>query len=199
MGDTKRKEHRRRARWIAPAVFAALILTLLFFCGNGCGTIIYISAENGTPVRVAEVSRTDWELYGPYEVVSVVDGDTIWLNMDGENVKVRLIGVDTPESVHADSSKNTEEGQEASDFLKELLTDEDVFLTYDEERYDQYGRTLAYVYLNGEMVQRILLQEGLAQTMVVEPNTKYAEEFAQLEQEAAEAGAGFWGTGFFGA
>jgi len=139
------------------------------------------------------------DLAGAYEVVRVIDGDTILVDIDGEETRIRLIGVDTPESVSTDESKNTAEGKEASEYTDGQLTGKQIYLEYDEGMTDTYGRTLAYVYLeDGEtMFNRILLEQGYAQVMTVEPNTKYAEEFETLEAAAKEAGAGFWGTGFF--
>lgn len=134
-----------------------------------------------------------------YDVVRVVDGDTIVVSVEGKEVKVRLIGVDTPESVHEDETKNTAEGKEASEWTTNLLTGKQVYLEYDVENEDNYGRTLAYVYLDDgiTMVNRLLLENGLAQVMTVQPNSKYADEFYDLQVVAREAGKGFWGTGFF--
>jgi len=137
-----------------------------------------------------------------YNVVRVVDGDTIIVSIDGEDVTVRLIGVDTPESVHTDDSKNTAEGKEASDWTSALLTDANVYLEYDVDTEDDFGRTLAYVYIDDidgglVMVNRLLLENGLAQIMTIQPNSKYASEFYQLQVAAREAKKGFWETGFF--
>ncbi len=139
------------------------------------------------------------ELCGPYKVKKVVDGDTIRVMIDGKETKVRFIGINTPESVHNDESKNTDEGKQASDWVKELLTDSEVYLEYDVSRADKYDRTLAYVYLDdGEtMVQRLLLEEGLATTTESFENVKYKDEFKSLMKEAKANKAGFWGTGFF--
>ncbi len=135
---------------------------------------------------------------GPYAVVHVTDGDTLILSIEGTETAVRLIGIDAPESVHRDTEKNTPEGAEASHRLKELAAGKTVFLEYDERRYDQYGRTLAYVRLeDGSLLQDVLLKEGLAVTSPLEPNERYTEHFAQLEKQAKEEKTGFWGTGFF--
>lgn len=135
------------------------------------------------------------EIHGKYLVSNVVDGDTIDVEIDGETVRVRLIGVDTPESVHPDESRNTEEGEIASAWTKQLLFGQYVYLEYDVQPEDTYGRRLAYVYLDdGEtMVNRLLLENGLAQVMTVQPNSKYASEFYELQQKARAQGMGFWG------
>lgn len=133
-------------------------------------------------------------LFGPYSVLRTIDGDTIDLQISGEAVRVRLIGVDAPESVHPESSKNTAEGAAAAAWLQEMLEDENVYLEYDVGTEDDYGRTLAYVYLSDRetMLNRLLLQEGMAQVMTVPPNVKYAVEFSQIQTAAREAGNGFW-------
>jgi len=131
----------------------------------------------------------------------VVDGDTFNCTLDsGSQIIVRMIGVDTPESVHTDSSRNTKEGKEASNFSKEYLAERVVYLEYDAEAEDIYGRTLAYVWLDleaKEMYQYILLKEGYASLLTVEPNTKYLPLLEEYQAAAKENKVGFWGTGFF--
>lgn len=138
------------------------------------------------------------DLYGEYEVIRVVDGDTIDVEIDGEGTRVRLIGIDTPESVHPDENRNTKEGKAAADWLGELLDGEKVYLEYDAAQTDKYGRTLAYVYLSDRktMVNKLLLENGLAQVMTVQPNSKYSDEFYKLQTHARKAGAGFWAEGW---
>ena len=130
-------------------------------------------------------------LTGPYEVERVVDGDTLIVYIDGERTRVRLIGINTPESVAEEEERNTEEGVIASDYVKDLMEDADyeVWLEYDNERYDQYDRTLAYVYIDqdGELVmlERILLEEGYAEAVVFGTNDRYYDEFRDLEAAAS--------------
>ncbi|MBR1702590.1 MAG: thermonuclease family protein [Lachnospiraceae bacterium] len=125
----------------------------------------------------------------PIKVIRVIDGDTIEIS---GNVTVRLIGIDTPESVHPDEKRNSDYGKIASAWTSDLLTGKFVQLEYDIEQTDTYGRTLAYVYLDGEMVNEILLRKGLARTMTIPPNTKYARHFQELEQEAKKNNVGLW-------
>lgn len=86
----------------------------------------------------------------------MADGDTIVINFNGVDEKVRFIGVDTPESVHSNSSKNTDEGITASDYTKDLLTDKSVSLEFDVSERDRYGILLAYMLMRGcqEQVQK---------------------------------------------
>ena len=128
-----------------------------------------------------------------FKVTHVRDGDTFEIDYYGKNEAVRLIGIDTPESVHADESRNTEEGKIASDFTKELLKDAYVALEFDVEERDQYGRLLAYAYVDGEMVNKILLEKGYAQVATYPPNVKYVDVFTDLQRVARDNGVGLWG------
>lgn len=133
-------------------------------------------------------------------VIRVVDGDTYLLNIGGTETKVRLIGVDTPESVAPETydKENTEEGIMVSDIVKEKIKEGDILnIEYDVSKTDNYGRTLAYLYFsNGVMVQDWLLSNGYAQVMTIQPNSKYADHFAELEQAAMGRGEGLW-SGIF--
>lgn len=123
----------------------------------------------------------------PVELERVVDGDTIIIHdANGKQVRVRLTGIDAPESVHEDESKNTAEGREASKFLQELLANVDtVYLEMDVEEKDQYDRTLAYVWIDTGstyiMVNEIMLATGHAKPVYIKPNLKYADDFRKYE------------------
>jgi micrococcal nuclease len=127
-------------------------------------------------------------------VTRVVDGDTIEVSPQVEGTEdVRLIGVDTPEV-----SGGVEPcGPEASDFTTEQLEGQDVTLEFDEDLVDQYGRTLAYVWipdLDGELFNETLVRQGLARVLTVEPNVKYEDRFVAAEDEAKADGIGVWAT-----
>lgn len=126
-------------------------------------------------------------------VVRVVDGDTIVVELDGEEQYVRLIGIDAAESVHPDESRNTEEGEEASDHLKSILSDGDtVYLQKDTSDTDKYDRLLRYVWLemptdvsdideiSTKMLNAILILDGYADPARYEPDTAYADVFDSL-------------------
>ena len=121
------------------------------------------------------------------------------IEKSGVDVKVRMIGIDAPESAHSDEYQNTPEGELVSEYVRNLLEGQEVYLEYDAELTDKYDRLLAYVYLYDKetMVERILLEEGYVQTMTIRPNTRYENEFFKLERSAKKGGAGFWGTGYF--
>lgn len=135
---------------------------------------------------------------GRYDAVTtvsrVVDGDTVEIApaVDGDD-EVRLIGVDTPET--KDPSEGVEPyGEEASNYAVSVLEGEEVELEFDEERTDQYGRLLAYVYLPGEeMFNGELVEGGYAQAYTVDPNSRYEERFRAMQEQARDADLGIWG------
>lgn len=176
--------------------FSALFADAINYYG-----MVEQQSDTGNEVRESQKADNNEssKLSEPCQVERVVDGDTIIVTLDGEETRIRLIGIDTPESVSDDKAKNTEEGKEASAFTTEQLSGKMVYLEYDKEQTDTYGRTLAYVYHDdGEtMYNKVLLERGYAVTMTIEPNTKYAADFKALENTARESGKGFWGTGFF--
>ncbi|HKJ35605.1 MAG TPA: thermonuclease family protein [Solirubrobacterales bacterium] len=125
------------------------------------------------------------------EVVRVVDGDTIAVNVNGRDERVRYIGVDTPETVQPGAPVDCF-GPQASSFNKGLVEGETVRLEFDRELRDRFGRLLAYVYVGGTFVNAELIRGGYARTLEIEPNTAEAERLARLESEAGGAGRGLW-------
>lgn len=123
-----------------------------------------------------------------YRVKRVVDGDTLLLT-NGE--KVRLIGVDTPETKHP--KKPVEYfGKEASLFTKRMVEGKEVRLEYDWQRKDKYRRTLAYVYLlDGTFLNAEIIKQGYGFAYKRFP-FKYLEEFRRYEKEAREKKRGLW-------
>lgn len=132
-----------------------------------------------------------------YLVTRVVDGDTLVVEIDGLEEKVRLIGIDTPESVHPDADRNVEYGKIASAFTEEQLEGKLVSLEFDVQERDKYGRLLAYVYLDGIMFNETLLAEGHAMVATYPPNVKYVDRFLEIQSQAREAKLGVWAGSFF--
>ncbi|MGI6257262.1 MAG: thermonuclease family protein [Anaerovoracaceae bacterium] len=145
----------------------------------------------------ASVPGEDPVLEGPYPVVRVVDGDTIVVRVRRENEKIRLIGIDTPEAVHPDPSRNIPYGQVASDYTKKMLEGREVYLEFDVSHRDKYGRLLAYVYLDGRMFNEMLLEEGHARAGTYPPNVKYEDRFYQLQKKARKDKRGGWASDAF--
>jgi micrococcal nuclease len=129
-------------------------------------------------------------------VTRVVDGDTVYVRAGSRSFDVRLLGIDTPETVDPHRPVGCF-GPEASAYTKHLLTGGRVRLVYDRQRRDRYGRWLAYVYLLRDgrpplFVNARLVRAGYARTLSIPPNTAHASELAELEREAALAGLGLW-------
>jgi micrococcal nuclease len=123
----------------------------------------------------------------------VVDGDTIVVEVGGEEQRVRYIGIDTPESV--DPRRPVEcFGKEASDRNRELVEGKTVGLEKDVSETDQFGRLLRYVWLDGQLVNARLVSEGYAFAATYPPDVRNSELFAQLQAEARTAGSGLWGA-----
>lgn len=135
-------------------------------------------------------------------VKKVFDGDTILL-ASGE--KVRLLGIDTPEmhdsdKLLRDSRRSGESaqsikqlGRKSYQFARDLLEGKMVSLEFDVQKYDKYGRLLAYVYLeDGTFVNAKIIEEGYADLMTIPPNLKYADLFKELLQKARDKRKGLW-------
>jgi len=123
----------------------------------------------------------------------VIDGDTVELR-DGR--LVRYIGIDAPEVRRRDGEQWVVDpepyGREAAEANRQLVEGKTVRLEYDVERFDRYGRLLAYLYVGDQMVNAALLQAGDAQLLTIPPNVKYVERFRQLVAQARAAGRGLW-------
>lgn len=145
---------------------------------------------------VPSFESPDFSKVTPYQISSVVDGDTITVNGDNNNlIKVRLIGVDTPETVHP-SKPVQAYGKEASLFLSNLLKGEKVYLFGDDsgQSTDKYGRSLCYVfrYPDGLFINAEIVRQGYGHTYTLFP-FKYLEQFRELETFAREKEKGLWG------
>ncbi|MFM7820840.1 MAG: thermonuclease family protein [Actinomycetota bacterium] len=128
-------------------------------------------------------------------VVKVVDGDTLVVSVQNQIETVRLIGVNTPETVHP--TKGVEcFGPEASQFTKSTLKIGTVVrLARDDEPRDRYQRLLVYLFLvDGRFFNELLIDKGMARTLSIEPNTAYARLLAQHEARARKNRAGLWSS-----
>lgn len=140
-------------------------------------------------------------------VKRIIDGDTISVFFDGKLHKVRLIGIDTPESTknnkaYRNSNRSGKDikaiisqGKQVKAFLKTLLQKGDpVFLEFDIDKHDKYGRILAYVYLSdGRFLNNLIISSGYAYPLTIAPNVKYKNLFLKSFQSARENKIGLWG------
>jgi micrococcal nuclease len=134
---------------------------------------------------------------GPSEarafVIRVVDGDTVEARIGDRVEDVRYIGVDTPETVKPGAPVQCF-GPRASSFNHRLVEHRRVRLVFGVERRDAYGRLLAYAYLGRRFVNASLVRRGLARSLTIPPNDRFAARFRRLELSAARAGRGLWGA-----
>lgn len=190
------------ARMLKPALLGAALLTTIAVMSS-CGSAP--TATTASSLATVAGSASGLRPIGPtvsgLEVIRVVDGDTLHVRIDGRDETVRLIGINTPETVKEGSPIECY-GPEASDYAKQALTGRTVTLEYDESqgRTDQYGRTLAYVWLEGDdgsltLVNLDEVTGGYARERQYGP-TPYAwkSTFRAAQSQARAAGVGLWGS-----
>ena len=149
--------------------------------------------------RAPEVS-TDFQAAS---VDYVVDGDTVDVIVDGSKKRVRLAGIDAPESASHDEAQNTPEGALAADYLRGLLpVGRKVYLQKDQSETDKYGRLVRYVWLEApdnpanpdevadKMVNSLIVEAGYAKAYRYWPDVAYADRFSEAQVRAVSAGAG---------
>lgn len=168
-------------------VIVVLVLALLFYPVSRMGFDGLIYLFGGAD-----------QVYG--KVTRVTDGDTVSVKVYGQAQPVRLIGVDTPETV-APGQPIGCFGREASAYTKEVLTGRLVRLEIPRigDSEDDYGRTLAYVYLDADgdgsydhLFNRDLIERGLARTTTF--SHAYEREFERLREDVEAHGVGLWGA-----
>lgn len=156
----------------------------------------WVTSKNATRAECAHVlhnllavlSDTGESPTGDTGVVSqVVDGDTIAVQIGGTSKTVRLIGIDAPETGQPFAA-------EAKAALNQMVRGKTVRIELDVEEIDQYGRTLAYVWIGHTMVNEEMLRQGLATLYTVPPNVKYAGVLQTAQDKAEAAGRGIWGS-----
>lgn len=119
-------------------------------------------------------------------LLRVVDGDTIEVERESENIIVRLIGIDAPESVNPNPELNTAEGEVASSYVQELLEEIDVvYLEYDFEIRDNYDRTLAYVWYYDDQELRMLNLQLVEDDMAIPFNGSINQRYRRYFNDAA--------------
>ena len=127
-------------------------------------------------------------------VIYVSDGDTIGVEIDGTEERIRLIGIDTPETKKPDTPVQCF-GPEATAFTKSLLPDGTALhVERDVEARDVYGRLLAYVYHSddGMFINMEIISQGYARPLTIPPNVAHADEFVVAARNAEAVNVGLW-------
>ncbi len=156
-----------------------------------CGT-----ATTGDGVASSDEVTTTSAHVANAVIERVVDGDTLVATIGGRSERVRLLGIDTPESVAPNRPVECF-GAEASRYLGDLIpADTPVRLVLDAEARDQYDRLLAYAFrsTDGLFVNLAMLRDGYADILVIEPNAAYADVFAEAVSAARAGEIGLWGA-----
>ena len=173
-------------KWIGMKGIGAMALVLLL---AGCNLSVDVggSVDTGGGTSGGDTGPANGELA---RVVHVVDGDTIRVEINGQEIPVRYIGVNTPER---DEPCYTE----ATNFNRSLVEGRVVSLVRDQSDTDRYDRLLRYVYVGNTFVNEELAAEGYAEAVLYEPDDAYFDHFRTLEQQAAASGLGCHPTGIF--
>lgn len=130
------------------------------------------------------------------EVTYVVDGDTIWGISEGVEASFRLIGLNTPELSYAGSAAECW-GDEARAAMMSLLDEQEVWISFDADCYDDYDRLLVYLHAgeSGErFVNKNMLVNGHGDVMTIEPNSTYKNQFQAAKALAQAKDFGMWGA-----
>lgn len=174
---------------ICVAVFTGIILT-------GCNDMELAPSDFDAPPQESDSTITRTETV---DIKKVIDGDTVdVVTRDGETERIRLLLIDTPESVHP-SEPVQAYGQEASEFANSYLTaGEKVMLERGNPETDKYDRTLGYLWVDDVNFNQVMLEEGYARVAYVfEPNTRYINEFRQAESNAQQAKLNIWDVAYY--
>ncbi|MBR5952188.1 MAG: thermonuclease family protein [Pseudobutyrivibrio sp.] len=166
----------------------------------------FINNQNVTEIDADNTVDNQESKLDAVKFIRTVDGDTIIVeDSNGEHKRVRMIGIDTPESVAQEEERNNEYGIMASDYTKELLSNAGtLYLEYDVDADDQYDRILAYVWLEdvddtfnvenikNSMVNAIIVENGYGIAKKYEPTVAHDDILAELMAEAEENNIGLW-------
>ena len=175
-----------------------LLLAVATFLLSGCTNV-----EQKAQDFVKEIQQDVYEGFFqtisndqriPADFVRHVAGDTTVLKIEGKEQKVRFLLIDTPETVKP-NTKVQPFGLEASKRTKELLsTAAEITFEYDQgDKKDRYGRALGYIFVDGTLLQKTLVREGLARVAYVkEPNTKYLLELEEAQEKVKNESLGIW-------
>lgn len=122
----------------------------------------------------------------------VIDGDTVVLQ-DTSSTHTRYLGIDAPE-ILTEESPGDPLSEEAQNLNRRLVDRKTVRLEFDQEKYDDYGRMLAYVFVDNTFVNEEIVKRGLARTLIIKPNDRYASVIYEAEEQAKRERRGIWGN-----
>lgn len=177
------RNSQRYVPWILAIGFALLFVASLM---TRSGNKSFSPPSNTNPAPVMDKTEEQAQVTKEGNLAKrVIDGDTIELE---NGTRVRYIGIDTPERDECFSAETTEAN-------KQLVDGKRVRLETDVQKLDQYGRTLAYVYVGEVFVNKKLVENGYAKVSTFPPNVKYVEIFQAAQKQARENKRGLWADG----
>lgn len=186
----KEQNTRGRKKLTIPSIILLLIVIV--------ASSLVMEEKPGEPRSEAEISGNDHA--GDRVQVTVdefIDGDTTRFNYEGASESFRYLMIDTPETGHSGHGEEPF-GAEAAERARELLEDADkIEVEFDAgPARDDYGRYLTYVYADGEMINEILVREGLAEVKYVNPpNDTHADLLYEAQEKARSENLGIWSQG----
>jgi micrococcal nuclease len=182
-------------------LFVLALIGSLFFANSKDSTSTSATTDSAPAASTATMVKPT-SGFITATVLKAIDGDTIDVSINEKTYRIRLIGVDCPDT--KDPKKSISYiGKEASGYTTKSLSERIVYLEYDTQSKDKYGRMLAYVWLSkpnkiddieirAKMFNADLLLNGYAQTMTVPPNVKYVDYFKDYQKEARIKEVGLW-------
>lgn len=181
-----------RTGFCVPSVVIALLLGVV---ATGCTETANTQSEPPIVEKAKKMQPGTVILQGPtvpVDLIRVIDGDTIVVRLpDSREERVRYIGIDAPESVHPEKPVEPF-ALEASSRNRELVEGRSLLLELDVQERDQYGRLLAFVWADGEMVNLQLVREGLAWVTTYPPNVRHVEALVEAQRHARRDELGVW-------
>ncbi|HEX3029796.1 MAG TPA: thermonuclease family protein [Clostridia bacterium] len=180
-------------------VFSIFILVLALLSGwalnnDGSPNENVYSKIKGVPGLIARNTEEGLIPNGYVQVYvdRAVDGDTLAVIYQGDSLRVRLLDIDTPESVKQGVSVQPY-AKEASNFTRKLVQGEKVKLIFEEGLKDKYGRLLAHVFLkDATYLNALLVRNGYARAEIISPNIVLKDYFLNLQEKAIKNKAGLW-------
>lgn len=183
--------------WLVVAVLVVALTIIQSFNQGNLPDVLSSQAIQDIikPNQLLNLNELPRQVRIPVEVSRIIDGDTIIVDIEGHETRVRYLMVDTPEVNHSDPNLSDLWGNEAKEVNQNLLhNSQQVYVELDVgPATDNYSRLLAYVYADDVLVNERLIQEGLATVRYVNPpNNSYEGMLIQAENQAKQDGKGLW-------
>lgn len=164
------------------SLLSAVLLAVVVSVGSYYGLDLSTWFDSSETVEQREV----------FDVVKVIDGDTIKINYNGKHENIRFLLIDTPELNDSQWDGPQPYAIEAKEKVEQILKEGKVEIEIGVQERDKYGRLLGYLYSDGESVQEALLQEGLARVAYVYNDKRHLDRYRELEREAKRLKKGIW-------